>query len=68
MMTIFLLLIFILSLFYYKATKNFNIFAERGIINEKPMVIFGNIFKAAIDRENIFIKIHELYEKFKDEK
>jgi tetraacyldisaccharide-1-P 4'-kinase len=48
--------------------SNFKTFDERGVKFEKPVIIFGNMFKAAMGKESVLCTIQNLYDKFYNEK
>jgi hypothetical protein len=48
--------------------KDFDIFEKRGVKFEQPVIIFGNMFKAAMGKESFANLFQRLYDKFYSEK
>jgi dolichol kinase len=68
MFTFVVIVIVMLWLLVKWLKKDFNIFNERNVKFEKPVILFGNLFNAAMSRESIIDSIERLYTKFYDEK
>ena len=59
--------IFVGWFIYKKLTKNFDFFDKRGIRYEKPVIIFGNMFKLLMQKENFIDLLDRMYSKFKND-
>lgn len=69
MSTVFLLLTVLLVLCVYKLlTRKHDVFKRRGVVYQKPIVFFGNMFDAFVWGESLDSAIGILYERFSREK
>lgn len=59
--------VFLGWLIYKKITKNVHHFEKQGIVYEKPLPIFGNMWKLMLQKESFIDFIHRYYTKFKHE-
>jgi hypothetical protein len=53
---------------YKKLTANFGVFAERGVKFENPVIILGNLSRAAFGKESFVDAFQRFYDKFYNEK
>lgn len=63
-----LILLFVLLVVYLYFTRNHNYWKERNVKHDKPIPIFGNMYRNIMGKQSITQMATELYEKYPDEK